>query len=174
MEIIQKQKWIIMLGWRGGNTMTYIFKKMTQQQAEKIAYNWHYDGEYSFYDMESDEEDLQEFLDPESRGNNTFSVLNGEQLIGFISVSQVDQHIVDIGIGMRPDLTGLGKGSEFLLASLDFVIKDFSPDTITLSVATFNQRAIKVYRRLGFKDVHTFMQATNGSTYEFLKMSYEC
>ncbi len=30
------------------------FTSMTQEQAEQIAYNWHYDGEYSFYDMDAD------------------------------------------------------------------------------------------------------------------------
>lgn len=37
---------------------------MTQTQAEDIASNWHYNDEYSFYDMDADEEDLVEFLDP--------------------------------------------------------------------------------------------------------------
>ena len=35
--------------------MTYLYKVMTQEQAEEIAFQWHYDGEYSFYDMESDQ-----------------------------------------------------------------------------------------------------------------------
>lgn len=49
---------------------------------------------------------------------------------------------------------------------LIFVQSRFTPDKITLSVATFNQRAIKVYRKVGFKDIDTFMQDTIGSTYE--------
>lgn len=36
-------------------------------------------------------------------------------------------------------------------------------------MATFNQRAIKVYRKVGFKDIDSFMQDTNGNIYEFLK-----
>ena len=28
--------------------MTYKFEIMAQEQAEDIAHNWHYDGEYSF------------------------------------------------------------------------------------------------------------------------------
>lgn len=31
--------------------MTYQFRIMTQEQVENIAFNWHYNGEYSFYDM---------------------------------------------------------------------------------------------------------------------------
>ncbi len=154
--------------------MTYKFDIMTQAQAEEIAFNWHYDGEYSFYDMEADKEDLEEFLDPETRGNSKYAVFNNSELIGFFSVNKVDDKTFDIGLGMRPDLTGKGNGLGFLKSGLEFVKNEYKPEKITLSVATFNQRAIKVYRNLGFKDVNTFMQDTNGSTYEFLKMEYQC
>lgn len=154
--------------------MMYKFEKMTQEQAEEIAHNWHYDGEYAFYDMEADEEDLAEFLDRKARGNSMFAVMIDDELIGFFSVSQASANVYDIGLGMRPDLTGNGRGTEFLHASMKFVQSRFTVDKITLSVATFNQRAIKVYRKVGFKDVDTFMQDINGSTYEFLRMVYEC
>lgn len=42
--------------------MGYEFQILTQEQAEKIAYHWHYKEKYSFYNMEADEEDLEEFL----------------------------------------------------------------------------------------------------------------
>ncbi|WP_002149275.1 hypothetical protein [Bacillus cereus] len=29
--------------------MGYMFTVMSQTEAEEIAYNWHYEGEYSFY-----------------------------------------------------------------------------------------------------------------------------
>jgi ribosomal-protein-alanine N-acetyltransferase len=103
-----------------------------------------------------------------------FAVLKEDEIIGFFSVSKVAANIYDIGLGMRPDLTGDGRGLEFLKAGIDFVQSRFTPDKITLSVATFNQRAIKVYRKVGFKDIDTFMQNTNGSIYVFLKMAYEC
>ena len=41
--------------------MAYTYTVMTQEEAEEIAYNWHYEGKYSFYDIEADEEDLAEF-----------------------------------------------------------------------------------------------------------------
>ncbi|MFD2043129.1 GNAT family N-acetyltransferase [Ornithinibacillus salinisoli] len=154
--------------------MTYKFKVMTQEQAEKIAFHWHYDGEYSFYDMEADKEDLDDFLNPETRGNSMFAVTKDEELVAFFSVNEVVDTTYDIGLGMRPNLTGGGKGLEFLKTAMDFVISTYEPEKITLSVATFNKRAIKLYRKIGFKDMHTFIQATNGSTYEFLKMVYEC
>lgn len=152
----------------------YILKKMTQTQAEDIASNWHYNDEYSFYDMDADEEDLVEFLDPNQRKESTFAVMNGQDIIGYFSFNRVDKGTIDIGLGLKPNLTGNGRGVEFLRAGLDFAKFTYNPDYITLSVATFNQRAIKVYKKVGFKEVQTFMQTTNGGCYEFLKMTYPC
>lgn len=154
--------------------MGYNFSVLTQEQAEDIAFNWHYDGEYSFYDMEADKEDLDEFLNPEERGNSTFAVTKENELVAFFSISEVADGTFDIGLGMRPDLTGKGNGLEFLKAGINFIQTVYNPENVTLSVATFNQRALRLYRKIGFKDVETFLQDTNGSTYEFLKMEYKC
>jgi [ribosomal protein S18]-alanine N-acetyltransferase len=154
--------------------MAYNFSVLTQEQAKDIVFNWHYDAEYSFYDMEADKEDLEEFLNPEERGNSTFAVTKENELVAFFSFSEVADGTFDIGLGMRPDLTGKGKGLEFLRASINFIQKEYKPEKITLSVAAFNQRAIKLYRKVGFKDVETFLQDTNGNTFEFLKMEYKC
>lgn len=143
---------------------------MNQQEAEDIAYNWHYDGKYAFYDMEADEEDLQEFIDPTQRGDGSFVVKDNNEVIGFFSFNQTGSNAVDIGLGMRPDLTGKGEGNRFLEAGLAFAKSTYHPAAFTLSVATFNQRAIKVYKNLGFIELNTFMQDTNGSRYEFVKM----
>lgn len=150
------------------------FKKMTQHQAENIASSWHYDDEYSFYDMDADEEDLVEFLDPKQRGESMFVVMNSQEIIGYFCFNRIDKETIDIGLGMRPNLTGGGKGVEFLKAGLNFAKLTYNPDQITLSVATFNLRAIKVYKKVGFKEVQIFMQTTNGDCFEFLRMIYKC
>ncbi|KAB2443550.1 GNAT family N-acetyltransferase [Bacillus luti] len=154
--------------------MDYAYTVMTQEEAEEIAYNWHYEGKYSFYDIEADQEDLAEFLHEESRGNHIFSVKENGTLIGFFSFCKTDNRTVDIGLGMRPNITGDGLGLQFVKAGLDFSKETYSCKYITLSVATFNERAIKVYKRAGFEAVGTFIQKTNGSCFEFLKMSYIC
>ncbi len=58
---------------RGGN-MDYTFKLMTQKQAEDIAYNWHYDGRYSFYDMEADKVSI--FIQATNGGSYEFLKMN--------------------------------------------------------------------------------------------------
>jgi len=154
--------------------MGYKFKVMTQEQAEEIAFNWHYDAEYSFYDMEADKEDLVEFLDPIKRGNSNFIVTKDNEIIGYFSFNKVDINTIEIGLGMRPNLIGNGNGVEFVKAGLEFAKSKYTPQKITLSVATFNQRAIKVYRKIGFEEVDTFMQDTTVDSFEFLKMAYQC
>lgn len=153
--------------------MEYEFTVMTQEQAEDIAYNWHYPAEYSFYDMQADKEDLEEFLNPNIRGESMFVVTKKDEIIGFYSFNKVDHLTIDIGLGMGPNRTGRGEGEQFVKAGLEFVKSKYTPDTITLSVATFNQRAIKLYRKIGFREVNTYMQNTNGSSFEFLNMIYD-
>ncbi|MDN3954541.1 GNAT family N-acetyltransferase [Sporolactobacillus laevolacticus] len=154
--------------------MNYKFEVMTQEQAEDIAYNWHYDHDYSFYDMEADEEDLEEFLDPQKRNNSFYVVKSFNTIIGFFCFDKLSDHTIEIGLGMKPELTGKGHGYEFLKAGIDFAKSNYKPNTITLSVAAFNQRAIKVYQKIGFKEEYSFMQDTNGSSFKFLKMNYAC
>lgn len=149
--------------------MRFSFKPMGQAEADIIA-DWHYDGVYSFYDMVADQEDLEEFLSQEERGDKYFSVYQNKELAGFFCFEQIDFDAIDIGLGMNPGFTGHGKGLNFVQSGMDFAKERYSPQTFTLSVATFNQRAIIVYERAGFKPLHTFIQETNGGQFEFLKM----
>lgn len=103
-----------------------------------------------------------------------FVVIKDYEVIGFFSFDKAPDNTIDIGLGMRPDLTGKGNGLEFLKAGIEFIKTNYKPDNITLSVTIFNQRAIKAYQKIGFKVVNTFIQDTNGSSFEFLKMTYEC
>lgn len=149
--------------------MNYTFLPLTQRQAEQIAYEWQYDGSFAFYDMPNDEDDLVEFLNPEERTEHYFAVLNKEELIGYY-VFEPNAEVVDVGLGMRPDLTGQGNGMAFLDAGLAFVMDRYAPKQIELAVATFNERAIRLYTKSGFEPVERFQQATNGGIYEFMKM----
>ena len=149
--------------------MNYTFSPLTQRQAEQIAYEWQYDGPFAFYDMPNDEDDLVEFLNPDERTEHYFAVLNGEELIGYY-VFEPNADVVDVGLGMRPDLTGQGNGTAFLEAGLAFIMDRYAPKQIELAVATFNERAIRLYTKSGFEPVERFQQATNGGSYEFLKM----
>ncbi|ASV67395.1 GNAT family N-acetyltransferase [Cytobacillus kochii] len=146
---------------------------MSQQEAEEISLTWQYDAPYDFYNMEEDEEDLVAFLDEKERGEFVFFVKDEEELIAFLMIEQMGDSM-DLGLGMRPDLTGQGKGATFLKAAMCFLRKNYEPKQMTLSIATFNKRAIKLYKRVGFRTSRIYMHETNGSTYEFINMVIDC
>lgn len=66
-----------------------------------------------------------------------------------------EDRTIDIGLGLRPDLTGKGLGLAFVEAGLAFARKRFAPRLFVLS---FNKRAIRIYERAGFTRVREFMQ----------------
>ena len=161
-------------------TPNYLFKPMSEENAREVA-AWRYEPPYDFYDMTRDPQDLEELLDPERR-QNYYAVLLEEGLVGFFSFgveAQVpsfgysDDSRVDVGLGLRPDLTGKGCGLQFVLAGLEFARSRFTPLGFRLSVATFNERAIRVYERAGFQHVEVFAHRTGGSVYPFLLMKRE-
>jgi len=141
---------------------------MTQAEAEVIS-TWEYEAPYDFYDAPADEHDLAELLDPAQRARQYFSVHATEELIGFFQLKS-DGDAVVVGLGLRPDLTGHGLGQSFLEAGLAFAKEQFAPRRFKLSVATFNERAIKVYERAGFAVARSFMHETNGGVFPFVEM----
>jgi len=145
---------------------------MEDEEAVEIS-GWHYEPPYDFYDATSDADDLQELLDPKRRKDAYFSVFDEDSiLVGFFQFERAGK-TVDVGLGMRPDLTGQGLGVEYLLAGLEFARGRYAPDRFTLSVATFNERAILVYERAGFRRNNEYMHHTNGGEYLFLSMARE-
>ena len=143
--------------------------QMGQSDAIEIADCWKYDGEYAFYDMTADPEDYEEIVTPEKRGDRYFSVFSGDGLIGFFCVEREGAD-VEIGLGLRPGLTGQGRGKAFLEEILRFVRENYSFEKIRMDVASFNQRAIKVYERAGFVKTGTAKVPTNGGRYDFTQM----
>jgi [ribosomal protein S18]-alanine N-acetyltransferase len=148
----------------------YRFAPTDDEEAREIS-RWHYQPPYDFYDWTNDPDDLEELLDPARREGSYFSASDAEgNLVGFFQFETAGQ-TVDVGLGLRPDLTGRGLGPEYLLAGLEFARERFSPERFTLSVATFNERAIAVYERCGFRRGAVYMHHTNGADHPFLAMA---
>ena len=141
---------------------------MSQDSAEQIA-AWTYPAPYDFYDMVADEEDLTELLSPSSRENTYFEVIRNGALFGFASF-QSQNEVLEIGLGMKPDQTGKGLGVNFYQAIEDFARKNFDCQVLQLSVASFNQRALALYQKVGYELVESYQQATNGSLFPFVSL----
>lgn len=66
------------------------------------------------------------------------------------------------GFGMRPDLTGRGLGEQFVLAGLELARLSYGLRRVVLHVAAFNERAIRLYRRLGFHETGRRVETFDG------------
>jgi ribosomal-protein-alanine N-acetyltransferase len=143
---------------------------MREAEALQIA-GWRYEPPYSFYDWDADPNDLALLLSKEHREGRYFSAFAEDGgLIGFLEFG-TDADDVIVGLGLRPDYTGRGLGLGFLEAGMAFARERFHPNRFRLSVATFNQRAIRVYERAGFVALRTYDHETNGGVFPFVEMT---
>ena len=147
------------------------FTPMTIDVARVIADHWKYPAPYDFYDATADMEDYKEFVTAAQWPDRFWQVRHHEDLVGFFTADTRDDDRCEISLGLRPDLTGGGRGLSFLQAGLALLeTEGLTQSPVTLSVAAFNQRATKVYEAAGFATIRTYTQATNGSTYDFIEM----
>lgn len=77
-----------------------------------------------------------------------------EQSIGVVSLTNIDyknrnaECIIDIG---EKDYWGKGFGSEGLKVLLDYAFYEMNLHRVSLRVFSFNERAIRMYTKLGFR-----------------------
>lgn len=143
--------------------MQLFVKPMNEERATDIL-GWKYEQPYDFYNNELTDEALQEMLD----GSYYALVDNQNTLIGFFCIganAQVPighkfgvykEVLVDMGVGMDPNLVGKGNGFEFCTHVIQFIRTQHKSTPIRLTVATFNQRAIRLYEKLGFISENSF------------------
>jgi ribosomal-protein-alanine N-acetyltransferase len=144
---------------------------MTAANARSIA-AWLYPEPYSFYDWDQDADDLAELLDPSEWGRRYFAVDGADgSLAGLFVFTVNDDGGAEIGLGLRPDLTGRGLGEGFVDAGLRYAADVLGARSYALAVAAFNGRAIAVYERCGFQQVEQYLHATNGGFHPFVRMA---
>lgn len=151
--------------------MSLRFKSLRWNDARAIS-RWRYEGIYAFYDQEALPMLSLALFRPLLRalGLEAFIVLDdASERIGIFTFTQRG-NAIEIGLAMRPDLTGRGMGLDFVEAGLDFARARYAPTRFTLDVATFNERARRVYERAGFKPLETFTRRINGGLHESLAM----
>jgi ribosomal-protein-alanine N-acetyltransferase len=108
--------------------------------AERAA--WHYPPPYDFYDDDGI---------PPNNPDRFFGVHDEDgALVGFYYFEDRGDAVV-YGLGLRPDLTGHGLGLEFVETGIAFAEERFGRKRTVLDVAEFNERAIRVYERAGFR-----------------------
>ena len=151
--------------------LEFTIRPMTATDAHAIA-AWRYPDEYSFYDADADPDDLAELLDPAEWGRRYFAAdeMSQHKLAGLLVV-KLTGTVAEIGLGLRPDLTGHGLGESFVRTCLRFASAALGAQSYTLAVAAFNRRAVAVYERAGFQEEERFEHFTNGGLHAFIRMA---
>ncbi len=156
--------------------MTFTFRPMRWRDIRAIS-RWRYPGQYAFYNVgvaplvaNMLAQTLLRLTSPAIY----YTVLDERGAVaGIFSFVPVDKDTIEIGLGLRPELTGRGLGLAFVTAGLDFARARFHPKRFRLAVATFNERARKVYERAGFAPERVAMHTKLGQRYEALEMGRE-
>lgn len=162
--------------------MAWTVQKMSRRDAEKIA-QWVYEPPYDIYNMNGSRESINELLDgssisvlDENGGLTGFFCFGTSARIpaGLQAGAYQRRDALDIGLGLHPERCSQGHGVSFLEIGLRYAAEQFHTDTFRLTVAAFNQRAIRVYEHAGFQIIHQFSRALSSQETEYIVMLRGC
>lgn len=100
-------------------------------------------------------DELKKWFMSDDRWKISFAIrlTDPDTLIGFLKVSVVSwpHRIGDVSLGIGDaDHRGNGYGAEALRLGVDWAFRELNLHRLQLSVFSYNERAISLYRRLGF------------------------
>ncbi len=137
-------------------------RPFTWHEASAAA-SWRYAGDLSMYDGRPD--GRHEFLAVADSGHGYYAIVDDRELLGFccfgpdarvIGQPAVDDGLLDVGGGIRPDLVGQGLGVDGLATVLAYARSRFSPRGFRMAIASFNRRSIVLSQTAGFRPTATF------------------
>lgn len=143
--------------------MQLFIKNMNEEFATEIL-NWKYPAPYDLYNNELNPDNLKEMLE------DSYSIIvdENDRLVGFFCIGKsaivpigtefgaYAEDLIDIGLGMKPELTGQGHGFNFFSFILENVQENYKDVSLRLTVAQFNHRAIRLYEKFRFVKIMEF------------------
>lgn len=142
----------------------HLFKSNMTKDFAVEAIQWKYEKPYDLYNNELNSEAIDEMLN-----NSYFAIVSEDnELIGYYctgksaqvpagnKINAYEMDNLDIGVGMKPNLTGKGFGTTFFTFILQNIQRSNTISPMRLTVATFNKRAIRLYEKFGFVEQKKF------------------
>lgn len=146
---------------------------MTIDEAVDVA-SWRYSGDWSVYDLSTPQPIIDNLA-------SYRSVASGNEVVGFYCTGvearvagMVDvPAILDVGMGMHPELVGRGNGARFGEVVLRDLEARHSGVTLRAVVQSWNERSLTLTHRLGFQPVGKLVVVQDGRklTYDVLHRS---
>jgi len=143
----------------------------------RLILGWRYDPPYDVYDLNVDRSDraLVFFLNPKS---NYFTIKDTKGgLDGYWCFGKSARVVggsywgraIDLGLGIRPDLTGRGIGFQYVEAVVEFLTRSCTKVPLRVTIASFNRRAQRVWERADFRLVQRFFCRSDDMPYVILR-----
>jgi ribosomal-protein-alanine N-acetyltransferase len=156
--------------WADMTEPGFSFRPFTRCDAEAIV-SWRYPAPYDIYNLDASppDEEVESLLRSEL---HYFAVLNEEEeeeeeeMVAFrcfgldaqVPGGNYEEDALDMGGGLRPDLTGRGLGRSVIEAAMSFAIRKFHPRRFRTTIASFNARAKHVCEALGYVGQSEFVR----------------
>jgi [ribosomal protein S18]-alanine N-acetyltransferase len=139
------------------------FTPMTRALAEQII-EWRY-PDYPLFNVapEEAEAEIRVLLEPAYRYHVALNAAG--EAVGFCCFGEDArvpggdydrEEALDVGLGLRPDLTGKGLGLMFLQAILEFGKTQLAARRFRATIAVFNVRSRRIFEQAGFTLRQTF------------------
>ena len=149
--------------------MSFQFQPMNAAAARTVL-SWIYPPPYHIYNEDPERLDqlVQELLRPDY---HYYVMMDGHDPLVAYCCFGLDARVgggdygldaLDIGLMVRPDLNGRGRGAEYAGAALQFARERFPQRQWRVTIAEFNQRAQRVWNRVGFERVQAFARQGDG------------
>lgn len=134
------------------NNIIFTFRPLTINDVQTIQ-TWRYAGfEKNIF--------MQPYLDSFHQtgkligpgGCEGFAAFFQDELVGLFEFYN-DSHFMNIGLALKPELTGKGLGCDFVLQGIDFGTKhyQYQKKKVELIVNRLNFSAVRVYEKAGFE-----------------------
>ena len=145
----------------------FVIEPISEAQARQML-TWRYDPPYDLYnpDPQHLDEDLRYFLDPltQMHGIVRFDIADAAEFISGCSFgadarvpgADYTTHALDLGIGLRPDLTGIGVGPAVIEAMMAFAQLRWGETYFRATIAEFNERSQRAFANAGFHITQRF------------------
>jgi len=140
----------------------------------RVVLGWVYPPPYEVYNENPAllEEEVRALLEPRHHHHHHYYYILNEagDLVAYCCFGRDAQvgggdysaPALDLGLMVRPDLTGQGQGIRYAQAVIEFAERTFGQQQMRVTIAGFNQRARRVWQKAGFRQTQAFPRAGDG------------
>jgi [ribosomal protein S18]-alanine N-acetyltransferase len=161
--------------------MTLLFRPMDAEGARTVL-AWRYPAPYDLYHVTLTDAELPSAVAFLSDAANAYYRMDRAGELEAFCCYGLDAQVeggdyradaLDLGLGVRPDLTGRGQGAHYAQAVVRFGVQTYAPVGLRVTIAAFNQRAQRAWQKVGFIQRQEFLAPASGRPFVVLTRDSE-